>query len=204
MLLPTMVRRVMPLVLVAVLGCSRSEDDEPLPDFNTVPLVPAGGVIKLDGKPLAHAVVSFMPKHGPIAMGETDETGRYSLSYGREGAPIGNYVVAVSYLISAEGEPQGLGPRSGLNSPPSMRNAKERLPSTYADLGRSKLRATVPPGGKTDLDFDLAGPLLPGPEPAPPAKERDQPAPEPSGTPEPAKPAAGDSPAKAEDPAAKP
>jgi hypothetical protein len=156
------------LVLACIVGCVDAEPDEPLPDFNSVPLVPAGGLVTLDGKPLAHAVVSFMPKHGPIATGETDENGHYTLSYGREGAPVGTYIVAVSYLISAEGEPQGLASRSGLSLPPSMRTAQERLPKEYSDLGRSKLRGTVPAGGSTALDFDLTGPLLPGPESARP------------------------------------
>jgi hypothetical protein len=168
------------LVLDCVVGCSSSGPDEPLPDFNTIPLVPAGGVITLDHKPLAHAVVSFMPKHGPIATGETDETGHYTLNYGRDGAPVGDYVVAVSYLVSAEGEPQGLGPRSSLSPPPSMRAAVERLPKEYSDLGRSKMRAKVPPQGSSALNFDLAGSLLPGPAPA---AEGATPAPEESPTP---------------------
>jgi hypothetical protein len=168
---------LLPLALASVLGCSRPESDEPVVDFTTVPLVPAGGLITLQGKPLAHAVVSFMPKHGPIASGETDERGRYALVYGREGAPVGDYVVAVSYLVSAEGEPQGVDIRSRLVLPPSMGKAQERLPPEYSDLGRSKLRAKVPAKGSTSLNFDLPVPLLPRPEPAAPPK--DQPAPEP-------------------------
>src|SRR5262249_49158964 len=142
-------------------------------DFGNIPLVPAGGAVTLDGKPLAHAVVSFMPKHGPIATGETDDSGHYMLSYGREGAPVGDFVVAISYLVSAEGEPQGLGPRSSLAPNPSMRTATERLPQESSALGRSKFRATVPPAGSTTLNFDLTGPLLPGPDivPEAPAKE---------------------------------
>ena len=171
------------LALASVLGCARSGSDEPMPDFNTVPLVPAGGVVTLDHKPLANAVVSFMPKHGPIATGETDEDGHYTLNYGREGAPVGDYVVAVSYLLSADGEPQGLGARSALSSPPGMRTATERLRQEYSDLGRSKLRAEVPPKGSNSLNFDLEGPLLPGPEPAAPAKDEAAPDPEPEKTP---------------------
>jgi hypothetical protein len=149
-----------------------------LVDFDKVPLVPAGGVVTLDHKPLAHAVVSFMPRHGPIATGETDESGHYTLSYGREGAPVGDYVVAVSYLVSADGEPQGLDARSSLSPPPSMSAAVERLPKEYSDLGRSTMRAKVPPQGSHSLNFDLTGPLLPGPEVAAPAKE-ENPAPKP-------------------------
>jgi hypothetical protein len=183
--------------LASVLGCTGSEPEEPLVDFNSVFLVPAGGVVTLDGKPLAQAVVSFMPKHGPMAVGETDENGHYTLSFGREGAPVGDYVVAVSYLVSAEGEPQGLAARSSLVSPPGMRTAEERLPREFSDLGRSKLRARVPPGGNTALDFALSGPLLPGPEPV--VRSKDQAAPDPQGTSEPAPPSAPDSPARAND-----
>lgn len=166
---------LLPLALASVLGCTRPESDESVVDFNTVPLVPAGGVITVQGKPLAHAVVSFMPKHGPIASGETDEDGRYALNYGREGAPVGDYVVAVSYLVSAEGEPQGVDIRSRLVLPSSMGKAQERLPREYSDLGRSKLRAKVPAKGSTALNFDLPGPLLPGAEPAVPPKDQADP-----------------------------
>lgn len=192
------------LVIASAPGCLRSDSDEPLADFNTVTLVPTSGVITLDGKPLAKAVVSFLPKRGPTAVGETDGNGHYALSYGREGAPVGEYTVAVSYLVSAEGEPQGLGPRSSLSAPPGMLSAKERLPRKYSDLGQSRLRAKVPPEGNTALDFDLEGPLLPGVDPVVSSGEhsstRPKGAPEPSPT-DPAEPPATDEPPSEKAPA---
>lgn len=167
-------RQALPLLLALVCpGCSGTASDDSLPDFNTVKVVPAGGVVTLDGKPLPKAVVIFMPKSGPPPQGETDENGRYKLNYGRDGAPPGEYTVAVSYMVNAEGKPQGLS--SSLMPPPGMETARQRLPREYSDPGRSKLRATVPPEGSQSLDFDLKGPLLVPETPASAADTKEEP-----------------------------
>jgi hypothetical protein len=180
------IRRSMPILLVLLApGCAPPESDEPRLDFNTVKLVPASGVVTLDGKPLAKAVVSFMPKNGPLPTGETDENGHFEMIFGHPGVPVGEYIVAVSYFVSAEGEPQGVAARSSLSPPPGMRTAKERLPRVYSALGESTLRAKIPPEGNTALKFDLKGPLLPPDEPA--GSPTDRPAPESGANAEPAK-----------------
>ena len=177
-------RRWMPLLpALAALGCSGAESDEPRLDFNTVKLVPVGGVITVDGKPLANAVVSFMPKNGPLPTGETDEKGHYELIFGRPGAPVGEYTVAISYMVSADGKPQGVAARSSVSPQPGMNTAKERLPREYSDLGRSTLRAKVPAEGNTALNFDLNGPLLPPAEPIDSPKDTSSPKPEPTAEP---------------------
>ena len=90
-------------------------------------------------------------------VGETDEEGKYTLeSYGTPGMLPGEYKVAISYLVSAEGEPQGPGPRSAMTQPPSMFTPR-RLPDEYSNLGRTKLTATVGPKGGT-FDFDIKTP----------------------------------------------
>ncbi len=98
-------------------------------------------------------------------------------TYSRDGVPEGEYKVAVSYLVSADGVPQGLGPRGSQSQPPGMLTATERLKPEYADLGRTKLTAKVPAQGAT---FDFAVEALPPPpegEAAPePAKDPAKPA----------------------------
>jgi hypothetical protein len=122
-----------------------------------VKLMPVSGVVTLNHKPLSGAVVVFMPESGPTSVGETDKDGRYELeSYGRKGgAPVGDYKVAVSYLVSADGEPQGLAARSSFSPTPGMTSAKEQLPKEYSDLGRTKTTAkVVSPGGTFDFEID--------------------------------------------------
>ncbi len=152
----TLARRLWPLTLLAVLGCSSPEapEDRPYVDPRTIPLVPVEGTVTLDGKPLAGAVVTFLPPRDAPSNGETDQNGHYVMkTYERDGVPQGEYKVAVSYLVSAEGVPQGLGPRSAQSQPPGMLTATERLKPEFADLGRTKLTATVGPQGGT---FDFA------------------------------------------------
>jgi hypothetical protein len=148
------------LVLAGISGCSGAgvEGTSEGPDLSN--MVPVSGVVTLNGEPLAGAVVTFLPPQWSTGIGETDAKGRYSLSYsGLPGLPPGDYKVAVSLLLSAEGEPQGVGPRSSMVPPPGMLSTKEILPPGYADLGRSKLTAHVGQEGGT-FDFDVKAPGL--------------------------------------------
>lgn len=146
------------LVIAAGLaGCqgAASDDDAPIDPLSVV-LVPVQGRVAIDGKPLETAVVTFLPDEGGgSSIGETNADGHYSLeTFGREGAPVGPARVSVSYLLSAEGEPQGLGPRSAMAQPPGMLSATERLVPEHADLGRTSLTVEVGPRGGT-FDFQV-------------------------------------------------
>jgi hypothetical protein len=160
------------VVLAVVSGCTGTGVDEGAqgPDFSN--LVPVSGVITLNGAPLAGAVVTFLPTQWAPGVGETNEKGEYDLSTAsRPGLSPGDYKVAISLLLSAEGEPQGIGPRSSLAQPPSMLTSKEYLPRHYADLGTSKLTAHVDKkGGTFNFDVEAPGLVLP-PRPASGAKE---------------------------------
>ncbi|MFO0908472.1 MAG: carboxypeptidase-like regulatory domain-containing protein [Isosphaeraceae bacterium] len=143
------------LVLSALAGCSetKTESDSPyLPDPNT--FAPVSGVVTLEGKPLATAVVTFLPLIGLPGIAETDAEGKYVIEcMGRPGIQPGEYKVAISYLVSAEGEPQGLGPRNAMVQAPGMLSAKEVIEVEVSDFGKTKLRASVPQKGAT---FDFA------------------------------------------------
>lgn len=197
------------VVLAVISGCSGSDVDEAAdgPDFSN--LVPVSGVITLNGAPLPGAVVTFLPAQWSPGVGETNEKGEYSVSSsGRPGLSPGEYKVAISLLLSAEGEPQGLGPRSSLAQPPGMLTAKEMLPREYADLGTSKQTATITAKGGTDFDFDVKAPDLVIPPPsASPAKDAPgveaAPAAKSEAAVEGAPPATGEAPAPAASPTSK-
>lgn len=163
-------------VLISALGCSSTMSGDERAEGP--PPVTVRGTIRVKGKPLAHAVVTFLPASGPaVGTGETDEEGKYTLSsMGRPGLPPGEYKVSVSYLLSAEGEPQGLGPRGALVQPPGMLSAKEQLPAEYADLGRTILAAKVgSEGGSFDYDLDAdVKPAATKPAPDSSAPKKDQ------------------------------
>lgn len=154
--------------MMAVLaGCSPSGSGDDAPGFEFPRTVPVGGVVTVKGKPVAGLVVTFLAQSGPsLGAGETDEEGRYEVySMGQPGIPAGTYKVAVSYLLSAEGVPQGLGPRSSLVPTRGMASAKEQLPPLYSDLGRTAYRAQVGAEGG-HFDFDIPVDL-----PAPPSEK---------------------------------
>jgi len=154
--------------LMASIGCVRGPSDAA--DSSTAdaaPPVPVKGVVRLEGRPLSGAVVTFLPPRGASYVGETDEAGRYVIEgAGSEGAPPGEYKVAVSYLVSAEGEPQRLASRSSLTGTPGMLTAKEQVARKFSDLGRSELKAVVGPQGGT-FDFDVTR-EVPNPQEAKP------------------------------------
>jgi hypothetical protein len=161
-----LVLRPLWVATIAAFGCSSSGiNDQGADSFRFPRVVPVTGVVTIDGKPLSRAVVTFVPDHGGPGVGETDSEGKFRLkSYGsQDGVPPGEYKVAVSYLLSAEGEPQGLGPRSAMVQSPGMLSATERLPKNYSDPGRTELAATVGNGGGT-FNFNLKGPLLEPPK----------------------------------------
>lgn len=83
-------------LIVTVCGCGRSD----LPELG-----PVSGVVKLDGAPLANAIVSFTPQgEGRPSSAETDASGAYSLMYLPEvpGAIVGTHTVKIERLVSEE------------------------------------------------------------------------------------------------------
>jgi hypothetical protein len=162
------------VVLALASGCTGMEGDEQAegPDFAN--LVPVSGVITLNGEPLQGAVITFLPKAWSPGLGETNAKGEFTVSSSnRPGIAPGDYKVAISLLLSPEGVPQGVGPRSSLTPPQSLVAAKEILPREYTDLGSSKLTATVKPkGGHFEFDVKAPGLVIPAP-PTSPAQEKE-------------------------------
>ena len=126
-------------MIVAVQGCSRSG-----PEF-----APAGGLVTLDGKPLADAGVMFTPvRGGPVASATTDHDGRFTLrTLTNDGALVGEHAISVS-----KGHTEVT---QVANSPmPLMRYIPE-LPQKYTRRETSELTATVDADASKN-DFALA------------------------------------------------
>lgn len=123
---------------MSAMGCSGAPDDAPA-------LVTAGGVVLMDGAPLADASVSFNPTSGDRgASGRTDAEGRFTLSYGgSEGCPLGEHTVSVStreMILDEYGGVEGM--------------KEETIPVRYNS--QSKLKATVDADSTlNDFTFDL-------------------------------------------------
>jgi len=67
-------------VLVFAVGCSKSDSGGQTPwQIDASTLVPVEGVLKLNGKPVAKAVVAFMNSSGIPGVGETGKDGRFQL-----------------------------------------------------------------------------------------------------------------------------
>lgn len=157
-------------------GCGYDPEagEEAAPDYEKV--VPVTGTVTINGEPVPGVVVTFLPPKWSAGYGETDARGRYTLrTAGRPGALPGDYKVSLSYLVSPDGQPQGLGPRSAITPSPAMAGAVEKLPAEYSDFGRTRLKASVPPAGGPfdfDVEADLNGPEPPPAAPHPKAEEK--------------------------------
>jgi hypothetical protein len=129
-------------------GCGGSSGP---PGPEILPVVPAGGKVLHQGKPLANASVSFQHVEGKVAAsGKTDAEGNFKLStYGTDdGAPAGNYKVTVAVSAIQEIEPGVLAPEpeGGFKSP---------IPAKYGNPDTSGLTVEVPAGGKSDIEISL-------------------------------------------------
>jgi hypothetical protein len=116
-----------------VSGCSRGPERAPVT-----------GVIKLDGKPLAAAEVTFEPESGRASHGRTDDSGRYELRYTRDemGAVVGQHTVRVLSLTE-------------VTLPDGRFEIRPQLvpPQFNTD---SELRREVESGVENVFDFDLS------------------------------------------------
>lgn len=128
---------------LTVLGCGSVKHP-----FETVP---ASGVVKYKGQPVAGATVSFIPKEAnkPPAQAQTDAQGRFRLwTYEPgDGAVIGEYVVTILKVkidesVKADDE--------GPTIPPEY-----LVPEKYIDRTTSGLTATVTAAGPNKFEFEL-------------------------------------------------
>jgi hypothetical protein len=136
------------VVLLCALGCGG-------PQF-----APVSGVVKLNGKPLAHAIVTFQPivEKGGVApngsTGKTNDMGEYTLtgSGGELGAVVGKHKVRIT---AADNQATG-----DSDARPSKTAAppKEKVPENYNT--KTTLEVTVT-ATDNKHNFDLGGAAAP-------------------------------------------
>jgi len=125
-------------------------------------LVKVTGVVRLDGKPVEGAMVTYHPvdpNKGRIAHGTTDKEGAFQLSTTRpnDGAFPGEYKVTIVYAEGAEAPPAE-GMKAAFEGLEKARKDKPRpprynIPGKYADPGQTDLREKVPPAGTVTFDL---------------------------------------------------
>jgi len=107
------------------------------------------GTVTWQGKPLADAGVAFTPDSGPVAIGQTDDAGHFSLStHGQPGAAVGTHQVTIQAFKPL---PPGVVPNP--DNPPTP---VSRIPPKYGELAKSGMDANVTPdAAENNFVFDL-------------------------------------------------
>jgi len=121
------------------------------------------GTVTLNGVPVEGAKVTFVST--TEAKGQvqesfsttTDSSGKYMIAgYGRNpGIPPGMYKVTISKLIMKNGKAASA--EEGFDSTQLEMSGmgKNELPKEYAEVGSTKLTATLDSGKNKDVNFDL-------------------------------------------------
>jgi hypothetical protein len=106
------------------------------------------GTVTMNGKPLSNVGVTFLPvKKGPVAIGNTNENGEFTLTTVRkgDGAVIGKHKVTVGVATEGQKNPG--------------------VPDSYSSPDSTKLSAEVEAGKKNVFTFNIE------PEAPPPTKK---------------------------------
>ena len=113
---------------------------------------PVSGTVRMNGKPLPNAALTFQPVGGGMAsVGATDQDGRYTLEFydsGQPGAIVANHRVVIRTHRRANTEDT-----SSDRADPSLRDP---IPRRYNDA--TELTMEVPADGTDAADFDLKSP----------------------------------------------
>jgi hypothetical protein len=140
------------LVLIVLTGCSNRPDPHP-----HLQLVPAHGVVRINGRPVDSARVTFSGAGGVSAYGVTDADGKFKLTTFKpdDGAAPGSYKVTVT-------KAQGTGHPTEKTAPPAFRRGvaapqvKWLVPQQYSNLATSGLTGEVTEDDK-EIVLDLRG-----------------------------------------------
>ena len=141
---------LMLVIAASVTGCSSAPPGPPL--------VPAEGVVLLDGKPLSGADLVFQPQgetKGQAGYGRTDAAGKFALTtpdMKHKGVAVGSYRITINKLVKPDGSDFVPDPKSG---PEDTGGFKPLLPPAYSDMDKTRLSIEIPPGGKKDAEFKL-------------------------------------------------
>ena len=136
-------------------GCSRYREDEWSKQWPR--RVPAGGMVELDGQPVADATVVFVTRSADgekeyAALGQTDAVGKFRLKTFRpnDGAIPGKHLVGIEKTAAVITNPvRGLSPE---DQPKVVKNV---LPEKYRVYSTSGLEAEVTEKGPNEFIFRL-------------------------------------------------
>ena len=128
-------------VIVTLSSCGKSGPE----------LYPATGTVSYDGAAPEGASVMLLPSEGsfkPTGLVQADGTFKLSTYFApddiREGAPAGQYVVAITWM----GEPAEGEGRGGMD-------AKNKLPAMYNDPATSPFKAEIKAGPNTLGPYEM-------------------------------------------------
>ena len=137
--------------LVSLVGCGGAAS-KPVET-----LVPAAGIVLINGKAEAGIQVNFTPtkdakSHGGSAV--TDDTGEFRMRnyMNRAGVPVGEYIVTFS-MNANEGE----APTTGDGRPIPGVSIQEKIPEKWSNPAKAGKhnKIMIPDGGVTDLSFKV-------------------------------------------------
>ena len=149
-----MIRRFFPIAALAVIASSLAGCSKTPP-----PIVAVEGRVTLNGKPLPKAEVRFYPMIGfggeYIAVGETDEDGRYKLTcLDQAGACACENRITITEAPLPD-EYRGMSAEAQAKTAKYLAAMKNRpIPGIYATLAQSPLKVDVTADRK-DYDFAL-------------------------------------------------
>ncbi|MES2792279.1 MAG: carboxypeptidase-like regulatory domain-containing protein [Planctomycetota bacterium] len=132
-------------VLLVVSGCGGNSRPK---------LLPVTGVVNFEKQPLKNASVVFSPEGGLVAIGRTDDAGRFKLNTsGTTGVGPGSYKVAITAIAE---QPQMSGEEAERMTPQQRQAlSKSLIPVRYANPMTSNLTAAVASGNANSFTFDL-------------------------------------------------
>lgn len=154
--------------LSGVIGCGGSKGP---------PLYTAKGIVKVDGKPAAGALVVLHPVDKDQTIrpgGEADDEGQFILTSVKQGdgAPAGEYKVAVHWLDLNAPPPPGANaiPSAMGGEGESKSDPVDRLQGRYSHPDTSGLKCTISDDGENEiptfeLKSDFGTPVQPGGSP---------------------------------------
>jgi hypothetical protein len=119
------------------------------------------GTVTYQGQPVADAMVTFIPEKGTPGNGQTDASGKYTISTrGKNGAVLGLNKVTVTKMTTdgpampANPTPEDM--RKAAEASARMSQTESQLPSKYGTAFSSGLTATVTSDESANVfDFDL-------------------------------------------------
>jgi hypothetical protein len=134
---------------LCVLGCGSD---------GKLKVYPVSGVVKYNGNPLKGVDIAFHPKDaknnsGFPPNGKTDADGKFTLStyLPNDGAPAGDYDVAIAFSVEVAGDDDGSD---------QTRKIISQVPVIYHKKETTPFKVTIEPKDNVLQPFEMKGPAL--------------------------------------------